>query len=209
MKILLHNGFKFQAKSAVIIPRAHLFGSSRENCQTVINKAIETRQMMQLHHLPDCFTLKLTSFLRGDKVGGKGYSEDFTYFELSVVPIQGINKISHNWIAKGIEFNQLCYLKKTPQLYFGNRVNRKSGPQLQGKSAFSLHAFFDSFFLNFLQKAVHLLNTNEDKLQRDVIDFQSKSGQWLPSTIFATKHPAASVSPNMVNKIKPLRSQCQ
>lgn len=54
VKILLHNGFKLQAKSAVIIPRAHLFGSSRENCQTIINQAIETRQMMQLHHLPDC-----------------------------------------------------------------------------------------------------------------------------------------------------------
>lgn len=89
MKILLHNGFKLQAKSAVIIPRAHLFGSSRENCQAVINQAIETKQMMQLHHLPDCFTVKLT-FLSGDKVGGKGYFEDFTYFELSVVLIQGI-----------------------------------------------------------------------------------------------------------------------
>lgn len=44
---------------------------------------------MQLHHLPDCFTVKLT-FLSGDKVGGKGYFEDFTYFELSVVLIQGI-----------------------------------------------------------------------------------------------------------------------
>lgn len=47
---------------------------------------------MQLHHLPDCFTVKLISFLHGDKVGGKGYFEDLTYFELSVVPIQGIRE---------------------------------------------------------------------------------------------------------------------
>lgn len=92
MKILLHNGFKLQAKSAVIIPSAHLFGSSRENCQTVTNQAIETRQMMHLHHFPDCFTHKSTSFLCGDKVGAKGYSEDSTYFELSVVSIQGIRE---------------------------------------------------------------------------------------------------------------------